>query len=141
MTPRGPKPRLNNGAIRYKYPDEEQYVPLAKLDSASQATFPGFCGRCERKYAKDDWVFRDGEGRLVGVNCCATEDDTRPAGDPVPLGGYVDFGDTSWAADTAEEIEGRDFVPLSQVMPTGRTKRDMCPRCFQIPSSSGVCGC
>ena len=40
-----------------------------------------------------------------------------------------------------EDIEGRDLVPLSQVMPAGRSKRDLCPRCFQIPATNGVCGC
>lgn len=27
------------------------------------------------------------------------------------------------------------------VMPKGKTKADMCPHCFQIPASNGICGC
>ena len=27
------------------------------------------------------------------------------------------------------------------VMPRGKSARDACLRCFQVPSSSGVCGC
>jgi hypothetical protein len=40
-----------------------------------------------------------------------------------------------------DDVEGRDFVPVSQVLPKGRTKADMCGECFQIPSNNGVCGC
>lgn len=28
-----------------------------------------------------------------------------------------------------------------QVMPRGRTVKDRCMKCFQIPASNGVCGC
>jgi hypothetical protein len=27
------------------------------------------------------------------------------------------------------------------VMPRGKTAKDMCMKCFQVPSSNGVCGC
>lgn len=40
-----------------------------------------------------------------------------------------------------DELSDRDAIEVSQVMPTGKTKADMCLRCFQIPSSNGVCGC
>ena len=43
--------------------------------------------------------------------------------------------------DDDDDIEGRDLVKLSQVMPAGRSKRDLCPNCFQIPATNGVCGC
>jgi hypothetical protein len=106
---------------------------MAKLGNSQQAPESGFCGRCERKYAQGDWVFRDGEGRVIAVNCCATAKDTRPASDPQPLG----LGDLL----DAEDIEGRDFVPMAQVMPSGKSKADMCPICFQIPAANGLCGC
>lgn len=112
---------------------DEEYVPIAKLDGAQQAVLAGRCGRCDRPYAKGDWVFRESEGELVGVNCCATAKDTVPARDPIPLG----LGDL----EDAEEIHGREWVPLDQVMPSNRTKADMCMKCFQIPASNGVCGC
>lgn len=138
MTVRGPKPsfprRPAQGAGRtVDWGRDEEYVQTSKLDGAQQAVIPGFCARCDKRYGTGEWVFREGEGRLVGVNCCATERDTRPAGDPVPLG----LGDLV----DAEEIDGRDWVPLAQVMPSNRTKADMCMKCFQIPSSNGVCGC
>lgn len=113
---------------------EEFLLPVSKLAGAHQAETSVSCGRCETHLPKGSWVFRE-EGRLVGVNCCGTMEDVKEAErdgrDPVPLGDLTD----------AEDVEGRDFVPLSQVMPSNRSKADMCSRCFQIPSASGECGC
>lgn len=101
---------------------EEVLVPMSKLDGIHQAASSGKCSRCEQVYRSGDWLFRE-DGRLVGVNCCASAHDAaRPAED-------------------AEDIEGRDFVPISQVMPPNRTKADMCRACFQIPAANGACAC
>lgn len=112
---------------------DEEGPPEAKLDGASQALIPGRCERCDRPYPKGEWVLRFEQGVLVGVNCCLLASDTLPAGDPIPLG----IGDLTYD----EEIDGRDFVPRSQVMPPNKTKADMCPSCFQIPAANGLCAC
>lgn len=31
--------------------------------------------------------------------------------------------------------------PITSTMPRGKTVRDRCNRCFQVPASNGVCGC
>lgn len=108
--------------------DDSVYISLSKLNEPHQAGTPGECFRCERSYRAGEWVFRDTEGNTVAVNCCGTTDDMRTE---------------SVGADLkdAEDIDGRDWVPLAQVLPTGKTKADMCPKCFQIPASNGICGC
>ena len=113
--------------------DKEQYIRISALDGAQQALINGRCARCDNPYRIGDWVFRNGSGELVAVNCCATERDMRRSEDPVPLG----LGDM----EDMDDAHGREFVALSQVMPSNRTKADMCQRCFQIPASNGVCGC
>lgn len=135
--PRGAKPKLAFGkgspaksaGRTVDWGMDEELVSLAKLDEPYRSPQPGRCSRCDAPFAKGDWVFREGPGTPVGVNCCATQSDMRPAG-----GGLGDLLD-------AEEIEGREFVPMAQVMPRGRSKADMCPRCFMIPAASGICGC
>jgi hypothetical protein len=113
--------------------DREQYIRISALDGAQQALLNGHCARCDNPYRVGDWVFRGRDGELVAVNCCAVESDTRRPGDPVPLG----LGDM----EDLDDAHGRDLVPLSQVMPSNKTKADMCQRCFQIPAANGVCGC
>jgi len=122
------KPKLDEGgAIVWKGMEDEHYIPVAKLFDAQQAFEPGACGRCDKPYRKGDWLFRGSEEQLVAVNCCATRDDVR--------------SDSLGDLDGAEDIQGSDFVSLDQVLPLRRTKADMCPVCFQIPASNGVCGC
>jgi hypothetical protein len=122
-------PRGAGGAIKWKAFEEpeEVYVPLSKLEGVHQADAAGYCDRCQRSYRKGDWLFRS-EGTLVAVNCCGAPEDVAA---PTSLGDLTD----------AEDINGTDWVPLNQVLPLGRTKADMCQRCFQIPASNGVCGC
>lgn len=111
-------------------------IPLSGL-GALQAIEAGWCSRCETRFPAGSWIFRGEQDQVIGVNCCATPDDVRGnEGDPAPLGG-PGYG----TLEDAEDAEGRDFVPLAQVMPAGRTKADMCTKCFQIPSASGACGC
>lgn len=129
MSPRRPLPAKSAGRT-VNFGRDEEYVPVSKLDGVQTAILPGFCARCEQPYRKGEWVFRNGRGELVGVNCCATAKDAGP----IPIG----LGDLM---DSAEEIEGRDFAPLSQVMPSNKTKADMCHSCFQIPAANGLCAC
>lgn len=134
--PRGTKPQVafakgapaKSAGRTVDWGRDEELVSLAKLDEARQAQQAGRCGRCEVTYAKGEWVFREVD-RMVGVNCCATSSDMRTSG-----GGLGDLLD-------AEEIEGRDWVPLAQVLPRGKTKADVCQRCYMIPAANGVCGC
>lgn len=131
--PRGAKPAAfgraktgpTKGAGRTVDWGRDSEIFLDALDEAQRAPESGRCSRCDTAFAKGDWVFRDGPGTPVGVNCCATERDLRPTG----LGDLLD----------AEEIEGREWVPLAQVLPRGRSKADACPRCFMIPASNGEC--
>lgn len=121
------KPNLDSssGAIKFK-DSEEVYLQLSRLEGAHQADSAGQCDRCTRSYRKGDWLFRD-EGQLVAANCCGNPNDH--------VAGAMDMFDTS-------DAFGSDLaVPLDQVLPTGRTKKDMCPRCFIIPASNGTCGC
>ena len=119
------KPKLDSsGAIKWR-DGEEVYLQLSKLEGAHQADSAGQCDRCQRGYRKGDWLFRS-EGTLVAANCCGNPDDQ------VAMAS-MDLTDT-------EDING-GLVPLEQVLPTGRTKADMCLVCFQIPASNGVCVC
>jgi hypothetical protein len=40
-----------------------------------------------------------------------------------------------------EEPEAELMIDAAEVMPRGRSLHDICKKCFQIPSNSGVCGC
>jgi hypothetical protein len=120
------KPKLSAaGTVEFRgMEDESLLIPLSGLSAVQRADGPGNCARCNKSYRRGDWLFRDA-GELVAVNCCATREDVRDESEPVPLG--------------AEYFE--DEGALAQVLPTGRTKADMCRICFQIPASNGVCGC
>jgi len=111
------KPNLSAaGTVVFKGMDDVRGLGL----DAFKAVDPGWCDRCQRWIVKDEWIFRDGKGRTVGVDCCATDGDR-----PAPVADY----------NPDEE------VGLAQVMPLRRSRADMCPNCFQIPASNGTCGC
>jgi hypothetical protein len=76
------------------------------------AQYPGTCGGCGSEIDAGDLVFYDGD-TLVGDACCAGADDL--------------------------SVEAKSTI--AQVMPRGKTAKDKCPRCFQIPASNGACGC
>lgn len=128
-----PKPTLNpTGAVRFKGMDEGILLRYGRqVEGAQPAQFTGACAECDQPYLKGDWVVPDERGYLIGVNCCGGAKNETP-GDPIPMGSTL---------DDAEDIDGRDWVPLAQVLPPGRSKADMCPKCFQIPASNGICGC
>lgn len=71
-------------------------------------------------------------------------------GDPITLhpdAGYV-HEDCAEDVGKVAESNGADFNPRDRgrapgiaVMPRGRTTKDRCDRCFQVPASNGACGC
>lgn len=104
-------------------------VAPSRVRGAFQLMEPDPCGRCERLMRVSEYVFRSTGDTLVGVSCCATEDDTI-----TDTGTRNSFGD-----QIDESLEAQEYVDLATVMPYGKTKKDMCERCFQIPASNGVC--
>ncbi len=81
------------------------------------AATAGKCGICATTYHAGEKVTRTEDDLLVVIGCC---------------GDLLD----------EESNEATDqSTKLPPVMPRGKSKKDMCPRCFQIPASSGVCGC
>jgi hypothetical protein len=128
--PASQKPQLGKGTgSAVKWRDEADLLALPKIEGTQPSLVAGNCGSCDLPFRVGDWVFRDGEGVLNGANCCGAKFFGRLADDR-----------TAGGMDLAE-ADGYDFVPASQVMPYGKTKRDMCLTCFQIPAASGVCGC
>lgn len=126
------KPKLG-GTRKVQWKDaDEIIVPLSQLDGCHQILELDRCGRCSMELRRGDWAFTVPSStgpQAVGVNCCATAEDAS------------DSRQESMSLVDAEDMDGREFVPLTQVMPYGKTKRDMCPDCFMIPAASGVCGC
>ena len=93
---------------------ESRYIDESSL--VFKAKFTGKCGNCGEPFEVDDEVRYD-RTTLVGTTCCTIDAPSE--------------GDTF--------NHSRD--PAIRVMPHGKTKRDMCLKCFQIPSSNGSCGC
>lgn len=119
------------GTVRFRDMALEDLISIQRLEDVHRAEQGGNCARCQLPYRTGDWIFRD-LGVMVGVNCCATSEDIPSwTGDPIPMGEERALGGD----------EDDDFVALSTVLPTGRSKADMCRQCFQIPSNNGVCGC
>jgi hypothetical protein len=81
------------------------------------ASFAGRCGSCNEPFQSGDRVAYNDDDVLVGQSCC-------PDVDEVVTGSG-----------------GSESVDLSLVMPRGKSVRDRCDQCFQIPSTSGACGC
>jgi hypothetical protein len=80
------------------------------------ATYTGRCGQCGDLFEPGARVSYNDDDVLVGFYCCGNElDEHHPADSEV--------------------------TPRDQVMPRGKTSRDACPRCFQVPASCGACGC
>ena len=90
------------------------------------AEYRGACNTCGHEYPVGTLIFRDSSEGWSRVECCGDKEDVRATGYDEPVSDYDPDG---------------ALVPLEQVMPRGRTKADACPKCFQIPSNAGVCGC
>ena len=92
------------------------------------AQYPGDCVSCGAAILPDDRVFyATGNERVSGVDCCGDKDDA----DLVVVQRRDDSGE-----DDESPVEA-----IAKVMPRGRTARDMCGRCFQVPANNGTCGC
>ena len=82
------------------------------------AAVAGKCGICATTYHAGEKVTRAEDGLTVAISCCG---------------------------DLLNESESDDLTDrstkLPPVMPRGKSKKDMCSKCFQIPASSEVCGC
>jgi hypothetical protein len=90
------------------------------------ARYAGSCASCSAPILPGDNVFyAPGNEAVSGLECCGD----RPDEDLVVLQRADDHGDEDATVDAAK------------VMPHGRTARDACQLCWQIPASNGTCGC
>ena len=81
--------------------------------SSFPAAYAGSCGNCGEHFGPGEMIAYE-EGAVTVQSCCGTPDDPR-------------------TTPTATEPD--------RVMPRGMTAADRCDKCFQIPSSNGLCGC
>lgn len=96
--------------------------------SAFSARYAGKCGNCGEGFQAGDLVqYADADGELCGVDCCGQ-------------GGSA--SSASLLFDEQREANREDpALAAVMVLPRGRTARDKCGKCFQVPASNGVCGC
>ena len=83
--------------------------------SAFPARYAGRCSSCGELFGPGEAVAYAEDDSLVGQDCC---------------GGSGEATASEPAVDN-----------LARVMPRGKSVRDRCGTCFQIPSTTGVCGC
>lgn len=86
------------------------------------ANFKGKCASCLLPFEAGESIRRNpqDERQYIGSTCC---------------------GDL--ALDHTRDDDGPDLMMGNRtvVMPRGKTAKDMCPRCFIVPSSNGSCDC
>jgi hypothetical protein len=76
------------------------------------AQYSGRCRNCNEVFEAGAEVFyAPGEDTVTVLECCGDAQRTAAAGE------------------------------MPQVMPRGKTARDACGMCFQVPASNGLCGC
>lgn len=78
------------------------------------ASYGGRCGGCGRYFDPGEEVAYETGGTLLAVDCC--DGLVTPPAPPRAAG-------------------------PEPTMPRGRVLADRCDTCFQIPSTTGVCGC
>lgn len=104
-------------------------LPQGSLNAAKGfATSAGNCHGCGKRYREGEAVFTDEHGDTKADMCCGPAPDDRHETFELP-------------ETRAATWDDEDAVDPKTVMPRGRTASDLCPGCFQIPSSSGACGC
>lgn len=82
------------------------------------ARYTGRCGNCDEVFIEGAEVFyAPPDDVLMGVECC---------------------GEVA-AIDSRSTVS--EVTPADKVMPRGKSARDRCDQCFQVPASNGVCGC
>jgi hypothetical protein len=94
------------------------------------ANYAGACGTCPAPISVGDRVFyaTQGSEHVSGLDCCGD----RPDDDLAP----ARRADDGLTADDETPADA-----IARVMPRGRTARDACGTCWQIPSTNGSCGC
>jgi hypothetical protein len=97
------------------------------------AQWAGKCFKCQGSIYKGDRAFFVGPTRdeIYGEICCGDYTDAELATAVLPL----------LKALEDQELEDAMTVPVSHVLPRGKSIASMCRKCFQIPSNNGVCGC
>lgn len=87
------------------------------------ARFSGKCATCNQGFNDGDQIGYDQEDQIVGLECC----------------GGTSTGELNVLTIEAETSDGVDFdsfnrgrAPSIRVMPTGKTAKDRCDRCFMI---------
>jgi hypothetical protein len=88
------------------------------------AKYPGNCGTCDAGFSAGDTVYWSppeiGEPPVIDGPCCIES----------PQSNGADF-----------DAFNRGRPPGIAVLPRGKTAKDRCNTCFQVPASSGACGC
>ncbi len=91
------------------------------------AQYDGACISCGHRVLAGDHVFyAPGNESVSGLDCCGDKNDADLT--------VVQQRDT-------EDEPNVTYVDITTVMPRGRTARDACRTCFQVPANNGVCGC
>jgi len=87
------------------------------------------CGTCAGRIVPGDRFFFAAGGDVAsGLDCCGD----RPDSDLLP----------TVRSDEGLSVDEDDpSTVIARTLPRGKTAADACPRCWQIPSSSGTCGC
>jgi hypothetical protein len=86
--------------------------------SAFPARYAGRCGNCGEGLTPGDAVAYTENDVLIGQDCC---------------------GDSDVLAVIDRTVGDMDRA--ERVMPRGKSVRDRCGTCWQIPAANGVCGC
>jgi hypothetical protein len=82
-----------------------------------EAKYPFRCGTCGERHPAGAYAQYDADHTtLSAVNCA----------------------DTNLESNGAAFDRGR--APIA-ILPRGKTAKDRCNTCFQVPASNGVCGC
>lgn len=90
------------------------------------AQYAGYCASCGAAVLPgDDLFYAPGNEAPSGLDCCGDKDN-------------ADLIVTQ-RRDTEDDADMT--VDAAKVMPHGRTARDMCSQCFQIPAANSSCGC
>lgn len=104
-----------------RVPDAAKWRDLSEDDIAEpgnfEARYPGRCAGCNRPFPKGELCRYNDADEVIAIKCCGPE-----------------------AKEAEEFIDGELAVEIAAVMPPGK-RHPTCPRCFQIPSANGVCGC
>lgn len=87
------------------------------------------CGTCAGRIVPGDRFFFAAGGDVAsGLDCCGDRPDE-------------DLVVRQRSEEDGLSAEDDPRVTIARTLPRGKTAADKCPKCWQIPSSSGTCGC